>query len=132
MKIHNYLAHYKIRKKKRTNKVWTKVKEIEEGLHRGPNKKKSSVTGKVPMHIAVKQGAAGTRSFMTWDVNHKKVVCTVLTEFPPSNTTLGSFINRLGIAGAVLQTPLSLSNSLSQSAFSSKSSKYHNSRVLYT
>ena len=91
MKIRNYLAHYKIRKKKRTNKVWTKVKEIEEGLHRGPNKKKSSVTGKVPIHIAVKQGAAGTRSFMTWDVNHKKSSLYCTDRVPPIQYNFGQF-----------------------------------------
>ena len=43
-------------------------------------------------------------------------------------------VNRPGVAGAVLKTPLSLINSfsqsVSQSAFSSESSKYHKSQTV--
>ena len=38
--------------------------------------------------------------------------------------------NRLGVAGAVIQTPLKLIDSVSHSAISSKSSKSHNSQTV--
>ena len=44
--------------------------------------------------------------------------------------TVSNIFNRPVVAGAVLQTPLSLIDSVSQSAFSSQSSIYHKSQTI--